>query len=55
MVLNLSKQQFLDLLFLIRSARQAIENTEEGELELENPDKSLKIRWDSNTIDITFQ
>lgn len=54
MVLNLSKQQFLDLLAIIRSARQAIAASDEGELELSNSDKTLKIKWDSNTIDITI-
>ena len=54
MVLNLSKQQFLDLLLLIQSSRQTIFKSDEGELELKNSQKTLNIKWDSNTIDISI-
>lgn len=54
MVLNFSKQQFLDLLLLIQSSRQTIQRSDEGEIELKNSDKTLNIKWDANTIDITI-
>lgn len=54
MVLELSKQQYLDLLLVIRSVRHAILISDQGELELDNSDKTLKISWDPNTIIITI-
>jgi hypothetical protein len=53
MTLNLSKQQFLDLASLIRSARPAMSRSDEGELSLENSEKKLKIKWTPDQIDIT--
>lgn len=54
MILNLSKQQFLDLSSLIRASRPAMSNAEEGELDLENSEKKLNIKWTPDQIDITI-